>query len=158
MARILVAILMLWTSAGYGEKYVQKNNGLIPGLYQIKTSQKLKGYTVALLEAGTLGGSIFYFLKGTVSDAEATALYVDYLNLGPGLSPEVYDRYFKKAQDAERDAQKADSIKRRRKVLLLSSGAIYILNLLDVALYDQSRVSVSMVRGQTTITQVSFRF
>jgi hypothetical protein len=69
MIKILIACTLLLASAGYGEKYVQKNDGLIPGLYQIKTGQKIKGFTIALLEVGTLGGGLYYYL-GDIEDKE----------------------------------------------------------------------------------------
>jgi hypothetical protein len=144
---------------------VQKNIGLIPGLYQLKTDQKSKGLVFAALQVGTLSGGLYYHLKPGSNELQrrADAAFAEYEDLGPGLPPAVYDEYFNMAVElreaAKRGSQRSEDSRRGRKIFLLSAGAVYVLNLLDVLLFDQEKILVSATQlHNTRVATVSISF
>jgi hypothetical protein len=130
MKQILIAFLILiWTNAGYSEEYVQKNNAFIPGLYQFKTGRKLKGYGLAVLQAGTLSGGIYYRMN---SDGD------EWLEkFKKATDARLIDRYARKYRDAQDN-------KERSRHLFWAAGGVYAINFLDALLHRQEKVSVSV--------------
>jgi hypothetical protein len=142
MRQILIAFLILiWTSAGYSEKHIQKNNALVPGFYQFKTGQKLKGYGLVVLQAGTLAGGIYYRMN---SDGD---VWME--KFKRATDARLIDRYARKYQDAQDN-------KKWSRHLFWAAGGVYTINLLDALLYRQEKVSVSVM--PSGMVRVAYRF
>jgi len=139
MVPLLVCELLL-VSSGHtyaANQYVQKNNGLVPGLYQWKTGQRTKALAVALLEGGAIAGSSYFALN---SDADRWR-----------------KRYYRveDAEEAGRVYTKYKDAKNNRKTarrLLWAAGGVYLANLLDVVLYKQDMGTVVALSGSNKTT------
>ena len=141
---LIVAVLLTWSGAGYGENYIQKNNGFIPGLYQIKTNQKIKGYTISALQAGTIAAGVYYKLN-----ADEDKWFERYKN--SNSSEEAARAY-----GQHRDAQDNNKWSKR---FFYTAGAVYVFNFIDVLLYEQKTAPLSMTLiGRNTGIQMSFHF
>ena len=106
----------------------------------------MRGYTLIGLQSGTLiGGLYFQYFCAAKRDDYAEK----YNSLGAGRSQETYDLYYDGFKKYER-RQKLG------KYFLLSAGALYAFNLLDVMLYDQERAYVSVTSSGKV--QVALRF
>ena len=142
--RYIVALLSVFlvSSVWASPKNVQKTNGLIPGLYQLKTGQKTKGWIIAAVQIGTVGTGIY--LK---SSDDSDQWFRRYRNTTDSLQA---DRLFQKVNDAK-DRGKLG------KQLLWGAGIVYVVNLLDVALYDPN-LDVTLSPMGTPIIQAKIRF
>ena len=120
---------------------VQKTNGLIPGLYQLKTGQNTKGWIIAALQAGTVGSGIY------LKSSDDSEWFRRYKNTASAVEA---DKAFRKVEDAE-DRGKLG------KRLLWGASIIYVVNLLDVALYDPN-LDVALSPLGTPIIQAKIRF
>lgn len=108
------------------KQYVQKTNGLVPGLYQIRTGQRFKGEILAVSTACALGTAAMLHMKSDPDEA--------WTRYQLARSPGAIDR-------AYRDHKAAEEDRRLARRLLWVAGAVYAVNLLDVVLYRQIEVS-----------------
>jgi len=59
---LLVVVLFACANSAWGQGYVQKHIGLMPGFYQRKTDQKSMGLVFAAMQVGILSGGLYYLI------------------------------------------------------------------------------------------------
>ena len=94
---------------------ISRNLALIPGLYQLKTGEKNKGWTLMGLEAVSLIAGVGYRLSSNDWKDQ-------YDNLPAGLLQSEYDRFFDGAQSRRQWSNR----------FFWLAGAVYVYNLADV--------------------------
>ena len=108
------------------ERYMKKSHAmamggasprlsLVPGLYQLKMGDKVKGLSLLGVEVASLALGVGYRLS-------SDDWFTQYEDLGPGLSPTDYDFYFNEASNRHTWSNR----------FFLIAGALYAYNLLDV--------------------------
>ena len=94
---------------------VDRNAALIPGMYQIKTGEKNKGWAILGADVIALAAAIGY-------RTNSNDWYDQYNNLPAGLEDSQYEFYFSRAEDRRKASNR----------LFWLAGAIYAYNWADV--------------------------
>jgi hypothetical protein len=136
--RIVVIALLFYATLAHAGECVQKSDGLIPGLYQVRTGQRTKGLVIGLTQSVTAAGGLFAWRSSENLEDKIAQLWETYDALPAGLPAADYDRAFDAAKSNEEKASDRDNIAKR---FLWGAAGVYVFNLLDVALYDQQRAT-----------------
>ena len=135
MVSTALAVLLCPMAVQGHEESVSKSDGVIPGFYQLRTGHEVKGMLIAAAQISSISASLYVWVFRSESYHEdQAALWLDRYIVS--IDPSEIERVYQKTIEHEDAAE----IRRRwRGPILLSALAVYVFNVVDVALHRDSR-------------------